>query len=137
MFHTPIIILHSIDTIKENTCVECIFLPWIILLFVYAITAYKPVDEICSDMLLLGLNIMSLAILYPDPTCFTCSLNSLIHCIINIAQDTTSICAFIVASIAAIPFMIQYCGGQLRDVTAAVVWTESIWILHKVLWKLL
>jgi hypothetical protein len=135
MFHTLFIAWSHIQTQTTTQApVEYIFGPWIMALAVYLATPPRALDNICSDLLLMAMHVTALAILYPSPICFSCSLNALMNCIATVAHTNSSACAFTIAALAAAPALGSY---TITNVTWAIAWTEMIHLAHKITWILI
>ena len=134
MIHTPLLLWSYLQSNNETTAsAECVFAPWALLLVLYMATVPKTVDDICSDLLLMGIHCTGLVVLFPHPAAFACSMNSLFNCALLLARDTTSACAFTLATLALAPAITC----QINHTTWAIAWTECIHLVHRIAWALM
>jgi hypothetical protein len=139
MFHSPILVLSHLMPGTASACAACVFAPWAIFLAVYAMVVRKSMDSVCSDLLLMGSYITGIALLYPHPAAFACSVDAMLHCMQATAQDLNSACVYSLLLVASVPYMAQKCEDTLSLQSAAIsiLFTECICILHNILLKMI
>jgi len=137
MFQIPFVALARILETKEAAPVQCIFGPWALFALVYMATASRPLDRLCYDALKIGIHVTALAILFPHPACFACSIHSVLSCMQDLATDAVSTCAYSLLAVCALPFMAQSCSYEIQAETqlVAIAWTELVGIVHYIVWK--
>jgi hypothetical protein len=139
MFHSPLFLLSHVMSGTSAACSTCVFAPWAIFLAVYVMVARKQIDAVCADLLLVGCYVTGLALLYPHPAAFACSVDALLYCMEATAQDLTSLCAYSLLLVAAVPYMMQNCEDDLSLQSAAysICFTEFIYSIHSIVLKLI
>lgn len=139
MYNLPFLALAQIFTNRDSAPTQCIFGPWALFVVLYILTASKPTNPMCSDLLRIGLSVTALAGLYPHPLCYACSLHSLLACMQDLATDTASICAYSLFAACAVPILAQSCNYfiSVEVQLVAIVWTEGMRLVHFMTWRLI